>query len=143
MEDILEVHGAGSPTDLDVLWTDLKPMQLASEPMRRGFEIARNTAARLLDRAGYRRCSLRKELITGKVDPHQRDQQFHHIDALRRQASAHGNPGSASTPRKKSCAAICIVPVRATARMCNASTTMISATLPTLYLKAIEQTTTV
>ncbi|WP_245539029.1 hypothetical protein [Thioflavicoccus mobilis] len=28
-EDLLEAHGAGSPTDPSVRWTDLKPLQLA------------------------------------------------------------------------------------------------------------------
>jgi len=74
---------------------------LASELLRRGFEIGRNTAARLLDRAGYRRRSLRKELITGEVDPHQRDQQFRYIDALRRQAYALGNPVLCVDTKKK------------------------------------------
>jgi hypothetical protein len=31
---------------------DLKPLQLAEELVRRGFEIGRNSAAKLLDRAG-------------------------------------------------------------------------------------------
>jgi hypothetical protein len=100
-EDILEAHSAGSPTDPSVIWTDLKPMQLAGELFRRGFEIGRNTAARLLERAGYRRRSLRKELITGHVDPHERDQQFRHIDALRRQAHARGNPVLCVDTKKK------------------------------------------
>lgn len=100
-EDILEAHSAGSPTDPNVVWTHLKPMQLAGELLRRGFEIGRNTAARLLERAGYRRRSLRKELITGHVDPHERDQQFRHIDALRRQAHARGNPVLCVDTKKK------------------------------------------
>jgi hypothetical protein len=100
-EDILEAHSAGSPTDPSVVWTDLKPMQLAGELLRRGFEIGRNTAARLLEQAGYRRRCLRKALITGHVDPHERDQQFRHIDALRRQAHAHGNPVLCVDTKKK------------------------------------------
>jgi hypothetical protein len=39
-----------------------------------GFAIGRNTAARLLEQAGYRRRSLRKALITGDLDPQERDQ---------------------------------------------------------------------
>lgn len=101
VEDILEAHSGGSPTDPNVFWTDLKPMQLAAELLRRGHEIGRNTAARRLERAGYRRRSLRKELITGKVDAHQRDQQFRHIDALRRQAYACGNPVLCVDTKKK------------------------------------------
>jgi len=100
-EDVLEAHSAGSPTDPSVVWTDLKPMQLAGELLRHGFEIGRNTAARLLERAGYRRRSLRKELITGYVDANERDQQFRHIDALRRQAHARGNPVLCVDTKKK------------------------------------------
>jgi hypothetical protein len=84
-----------------VVWTDLKPMQLAGELLRRGFEVGRHTAAKLLERAGYRRRALRKELITGEVDPQQRDQQFHHIDALRRHAQTHGNPVLCVDTKKK------------------------------------------
>jgi len=100
-EDILEAHSAGSPTDPDIRWTDLKPMQLAEELTRSGYEIGRNTAAKLLDQAGYRRRSLRKELITGQVDAQERDQQFRHIDALRRQAQANGNPVLCVDTKKK------------------------------------------
>jgi hypothetical protein len=100
-EDILEARSAGSPTDPEIRWTDLKPMQLADELVERGYEIGRNTAAKLLDQAGYRRRSLRKELITGQVDAQERDQQFRYIDALRRQARANGNPVLCVDTKKK------------------------------------------
>jgi hypothetical protein len=94
-------YSAGSPTDENVRWTDLKPLQLAEELVRRGFEIGRNSAAKLLDRAGYRRRCLRKELITGHVDPHQRDQQFRHIHELRLRAHAQGTPVLCVDTKKK------------------------------------------
>jgi hypothetical protein len=100
-EDILAAHSAGSPTDPRVVWTDLKPMQLVGELLRRGFAIGRNTAAKLMKRAGYRRRSLRKELITGHVDADERDQQFRYIDALRRHAQARGNPLLCVDTKKK------------------------------------------
>ena len=100
-EEILEAHSAGSPTDPSVLWTDLKPMQLAQKLVRRGYHVSRNTAAKLLEQAGYRRRSLRKELITGHVDAHERDQQFRLIDVLRRQARACGNPVLCVDTKKK------------------------------------------
>ena len=59
VDEVLEAHSAGSPADEAVRWTDLKPVQLAQQ---------------VLARAGYRRRSLRKELITGGVNPHERDQ---------------------------------------------------------------------
>jgi hypothetical protein len=99
--EVLEAHSAGSPTDETVRWTDLKPMQLARELTERGFEIARNTAAKLLDDAGYRHRSLRKELITGHVDPLERDQQFRLINTLRHKARANGNPVLCVDTKKK------------------------------------------
>jgi len=100
-EDILEAHSAGSPTDPDIRWTDLKPMQLADELFECGYEISRNSAAKLLDQAGYRRRSLRKELITGQVDTQERDQQFRYIDALRNEARSNGNPVLCVDTKKK------------------------------------------
>jgi hypothetical protein len=100
-EEVLEAHSAGSPTDASVRWTDLKPAQLAQELVLRGYEIGRNTAAKLLEQAGFRRRSLCKELITGHVDVQERDQQFRFIDALRRHAQAHGNPVLCVDTKKK------------------------------------------
>jgi hypothetical protein len=101
VEEILEAHSAGSPTDEAVRWTDLKPLQLAQQLLARGFEIGRNTAAKLLQAAGYRRRSLRKELMTGQVDPAERDHQFRYIDTLRRQARARGVPVLCVDTKKK------------------------------------------
>jgi len=101
LHEVLEAHSAGSPTDERVRWTDLKPLQLAHRLLEHGFEISRNTAAALLDRAGFRRRSLRKELITGVVDPTARDAQFRHIAALRRLARRRGIPVFSVDTKKK------------------------------------------
>jgi hypothetical protein len=101
VEDILEAHSAGSPTDETVRWTDLKPMDLAQELFQRGYEVGRNAAATLLDRAGYRRRSLCKELTTGHVDPVERDQQFRNIDAMRRHSRELGIPVLCVDTKKK------------------------------------------
>jgi hypothetical protein len=101
LHEVLDEHSAGSPTDERVRWSDLKPLQLAQELGERGFEISRNTAARLLERAGFRRRALRKELITGQVDPRERDQQFRHIGALRRLARLRGVPVFSIDTKKK------------------------------------------
>lgn len=90
LTEVLDAHRAGSPTDPDVRWTDLKPLQLARELVAVGVTVSRHTAAKLLADAGFRRRSLCKELITGHVDPHARDQQFRHIAALRRLARQRG-----------------------------------------------------
>lgn len=89
---VLAANSAVSPTDLGVVWTDLKPMQLAADLMRRGFAVGGNTGARLLGEAGYWRRALGKAPITGRVEPLARDGQFRHIDVLCCQAHAAGNP---------------------------------------------------
>ncbi|EGV19452.1 ISAzo13 family transposase, partial [Thiocapsa marina] len=101
LREVLDAHSAGSPTDERVRWTDLKPLQLAHRLLERGFEISRNTAAALLDRAGFRRRALRKELITGVVDPTAREEQFRHIAALRRLARRRGIPVFSIDTKKK------------------------------------------
>ncbi|WP_295430852.1 ISAzo13 family transposase [uncultured Thiodictyon sp.] len=101
VDDILEAHSADSPTDPDVRWTDLKPLQLAQELGQRGYPISRNTAAHLLDDAGFRPRALRKELITGPVDPHERNEQFLYINALRHLARDRGCPVLSVDTKKK------------------------------------------
>jgi len=101
LQAVLQVHRAGSPTDEHVRWTDLKPLQLAQRLLERGIEVSRNSAAALLDRGGFRRRALRKELITGQVDPQERDRQFRHIAALRRLARQRGIPVLSIDTKKK------------------------------------------
>jgi hypothetical protein len=101
LDEVLEAHSAGSPTDEQVRWTDLKPMRLAQELREQGVRICRNTAAAWLEQAGFRRRALRKELITGVVDPRQRDAQFRRIAALRRLAHRRGVPVLSIDTKKK------------------------------------------
>lgn len=91
-KQVLEAHGAGSPTDARVKWTDLKPMDLAVQLAHRGYEVCRHTAAELLEAAGFKRRKLCKELITGYVDPVERNGQFEHIVALRESYHERGLP---------------------------------------------------
>ena len=101
LQEVLEAHSAGSPTDEQVPWTDLKPMRLAQALLEQGVTICRNTAAAWLEQVGFRRRALRKELITGVVDPQQRDAQFRHIAALRRLARQRGVPVFSIDTKKK------------------------------------------
>jgi Rhodopirellula transposase DDE domain len=101
LTEVLDAHSAGSPTDARVRWTDLKPRQLGRELAALGVTISHNTAAKLLDDAGFRRRALRKELITGRVDPQARDQQFRYIAELRRQARERGLPVLSIDTKKK------------------------------------------
>jgi hypothetical protein len=99
--EVLDAHSAGSPTDPEVRWTDLKPVQLVRALVARGVAVSRNTAAALLEQAGFRRRALRKELITGHVDPQARDAQFRFIAALRRLARLRGIPVLCIDTKKK------------------------------------------
>lgn len=78
-----------------------KPLQLAQRLLEHGLEVSRNTAAALLDQAGFRRRALCKELIAGDVDPHEREHQFRHIAALRRLARQRGLPVLSIDTKKK------------------------------------------
>ncbi|EGV28538.1 Rhodopirellula transposase family protein [Thiorhodococcus drewsii AZ1] len=89
---VLDVHTAGSPTDSEVYWTHLTPAGLAKALLDWGYEISRQTAARLMDWAGYRRRALHKTLIAGHVDPQERDQQFQLIAQQRRERQARRAP---------------------------------------------------
>jgi hypothetical protein len=99
--DVLEAHTAGSPTDARVRWTDLNPMRLTQALLEHGIRVSRNTAATWLEHWGLRPRALRKELITGVVDPVERDEQFRHIAALRRLARMTGTPVFSVDTKKK------------------------------------------
>jgi hypothetical protein len=77
LEEVLQAHSAGRPTDPTVVWTDLKPAPLAAELTARGFALCPNTAADLLDEAGFRRRALAKELPCAADDRAQRAVQPH------------------------------------------------------------------
>jgi hypothetical protein len=57
--ETLDAHSAGSPTDEPLRWTDLKPLQPAHHMLERGFESRGSKAGASLDRAAFRRRSLR------------------------------------------------------------------------------------
>jgi len=92
VKQVLDAHSAGSPTDAQVKWTDLKPLSFAVALLHRGYEVCRNTAATVLETAGFKRRKLRKELITGEVDPVERNDQFEQIASLREAYHRRGLP---------------------------------------------------
>ncbi|WPL14132.1 ISAzo13 family transposase [Thiorhodovibrio litoralis] len=100
-KEVMEAHSAGSPTDERVRWSDLNPGRLAQELLERGIAISRNTAAAWLEQAGFRPRALRKELVTGVVDPQERDTQFRYIAELRRQAYQQDIPVFSVDTKKK------------------------------------------
>jgi hypothetical protein len=101
VNEVLETHTAGSPTDERVQWTDLTPTRLVHQLLERGVEVSRFIAAGLLKRAGLRQRALRKELVTGEVDSVERDTQFRRIAAVRRLAERQGVPVLSIDTKKK------------------------------------------
>jgi len=112
VDEVLEAHSAGSPTDEAVRWTDLKPVQLAQQ---------------VLAQAGYRRRSLRKALISGDVEPHERDRQFRLIATLRRKPVPVAYRCCVSIPGRKRGWATCLVAGPVTAPMFSSFMTTIIA----------------
>jgi hypothetical protein len=98
---VLEAYSAGSPTDAQVKWTDLTPLAFAGDLVHQGYEVCRNTAAELLETAGFAKRKLRKELITGYVDPGERNAQFEHIAVLRASYQERGLPVFGVDTKKK------------------------------------------
>jgi hypothetical protein len=139
---ILEAHGAGSPTDPDVVWTHLKPMQLAAELAR---AVSRSVATRRPDCCATPaivavRCARRSSPATSI--PRRAIASF---AVSIRCAGKHAPPATpccASTRRKRSCSATCIAPVSATAPTLSSSTTTISAILPPAGWCRMASTTT-
>jgi len=83
-ENILQNHSAGSPTDENITWTSLKPKGLMDELASQCFQICKPTAKKIISDLGFKRRSLRKEIITGYVDPILRDEQFIFIGEQKR-----------------------------------------------------------
>ena len=64
---IIEQSTAGSPTDAEVKWTDLRPQKIAQMYKEAyGVSLSNQTVKRILAEAGYRRRRPSKALATGK-----------------------------------------------------------------------------
>ena len=100
-EKILDAHSAGSPTEEMVIWTNLRPSQFIQFIGIEGYRLCYNTAADLISLMGFRKRSLRKELITGHVDPQERNAQFEYIATLKRSFQAKGLPVFSVDTKKK------------------------------------------
>jgi hypothetical protein len=98
---IMEVHSAGSPTKPEVKWTDLNPGTFAEALQENDYSVSRNSAARLLKDSGFKKRKLEKQLITGTVDPIERNIQFHKIAQYREKFHELGNPVFSVDTKKK------------------------------------------
>lgn len=75
LEEIISLHRAGSPTDIYLKWTHLKPSDIAKLYRQKWHEaISNQTVKRILKDLGYKRRRPSKALATGQ-SPH-REAQF-------------------------------------------------------------------
>jgi hypothetical protein len=100
--DIVAEHTAGDPMDGEKKWTDLSPSEISELLSEAGHpEVGEHVVKGLLKDNKFRPLSLRKELITGWVDPCDRNAQFENIAALRQEFIEKGNPVIGVDTKKK------------------------------------------
>jgi len=100
-DEVIKPNTAGSPTEEQVKWTDLKPFQISSLLLAKGIEASTYIVEQLLQDRGFRRRAPRKELITGEVDPVRRNEQFLYIFDLEEQYLNKGLPVLSVDTKKK------------------------------------------
>lgn len=100
--EVIEDRTAGDPMKEDKLWTDLTVREISEYLWNEGYpEAGEHVVKGLLEDNDFRQLALRKELITGKVDPVDRNTQFENIAALRNGFVASGQPAIAVDTKKK------------------------------------------
>jgi hypothetical protein len=100
-DDVVNPNTAGSPTDEQVKWTDLKPFQISIRLFNQGVELSVYMVKQFLEMGGFRNRSPRKELITGRVDPVRRNEQFLNIFTLEEEYLDRGLPVLSIDTKKK------------------------------------------
>lgn len=100
-DKVVEPHTAGSPTDPNLKWIDLRPFQISILMENNGVNASPYIVTQILEERKYRRRSPRKELITGNVDPIRRNDQFNYIFELEEKCLADGIPVLSIDTKKK------------------------------------------
>ena len=85
----MEHDTAGDPMSIRT-WTHKTTAKVAGQLQRLGIQIGARTVARLLDKLHFSLRVNRKKIASGKRST--RDQQFRHINRLRRRFCRHGDP---------------------------------------------------
>ena len=89
--EVLRNHTAGSPTDETIKWTNLKRGEIADKLTEQGFPVSVTVVDRLLEKHDFRpRQAFKVE--AGKPNIPHRDEQFKHIERLKEEYHAQGNP---------------------------------------------------
>jgi hypothetical protein len=98
--DVLKKHTAGDPMDETVVWTDLRPWQIAQRlEQEHDLKVSNTVIRKLLKKHNYRRRQAQKKQTMKEV-PH-RNQQFENIARLVAQYEASDNPIISMDTKKK------------------------------------------
>jgi len=100
--DVLKYHTAGNPMDETVLWTNLRPAEIAHLMyVEHGLKVSRTVIRKLLKKHNYRRRKAQKKQ-TMKDVPH-RNEQFENIARLIAEYEVSDNPLLSMDTKKKEC----------------------------------------
>jgi len=100
--DVLKYHTAGNPMDETVLWTNLRPAEIAHLMyVEHGLRMSRTVIRKLLKKHNYRRRKAQKKQ-TMKDVPH-RNEQFENIARLIAEYEVSDNPLLSMDTKKKEC----------------------------------------
>ena len=96
---VLERHTAGSPTDENVKWTNLKRHEIAALLKVEGIEVSVTVVDQLLEKHNFRKRKAVKVLATGESE--HRNEQFETIDQLKQTYQTAGNPVMSMDTKKE------------------------------------------
>lgn len=96
---IIEPHTAGLPQDETVVWISLGVKQIMDAMVQIGYDISRYYICQILDSLGFRQRSFYKDLPMKEVKD--RNEQFEHIAAIRKEAESIGLPIISIDTKKK------------------------------------------
>jgi hypothetical protein len=97
--DILQEHTAGDPMNASIRWTYLKPYEIVSELLKKGYKVSRNIVRRLLKKHQYVKRKAQKNITMGQHPD--RNAQFENITRLKQSYLDAGNPVISMDTKKK------------------------------------------
>ena len=97
--DILQEHTAGNPMNAAIRWTYLKPREIISELLKKGYSVGRNIVRSLLKKHKYVKRKAQKNITMGQHPD--RHAQFENIAQLKKNYLDAGNPVISMDTKKK------------------------------------------
>ena len=98
-DQVVECHTAGLPQNESVIWTYLKPADIAQEMAQKGHAVSRYIVKQLLESKSYKTRSMLKVNELKEVE--QRNEQFEKIAHLRKVFAEQGQPILSIDTKKK------------------------------------------